>query len=779
MAEQQFIGVSVPRKDGPDKVRGKLRYLSDQLMPQTLHAALKVSPHAHAIIKNIDSSVAEQQPGVRAVLTGDDVPGNIGIYLGDKPPLARGKVRHYGEPVAAVVADSEAEAKVALSLIRVEYETLPIVTSPSEALAEGAPILHEDMAIYSHIPAIFPEPGSNIANRTKIRKGDIEKGFKTSDFIISGFFSFPPGDHVAMETRASTAEILEDGQIIIHSTTQAPFVVRSLLAVAFNLPIGKITVITKPLGGGFGGKAGIQLEGLAYLLTKAVGGRPVRLVNSRENDLVSSPGRTGLEAEVKLGCLQNGKLQAAEITFHFDSGAYADYAVNISRAAAIACTGPYAIENIWCDSLCVYTNHPFATAYRGFGHIELAFAMERAVDLLSEKAGIDPLEFRLINAIKAGDTTPTQSVMDANTGNLQECLRRVGNMLEWQQGRREVIPNGWVRGKSISCFWKAPAMPTNADGGAILTFNEDGTVNLHCGVIDIGQGIKTALAQILAEKLGYNPDQVHVVNEVNTRVAPHDWATAASRSLFMIGRALLEAADDAVRQLCRIASIVLHCPPADLKVSGGRVYLADEPEIGLPLAEVALGYVFPEGNAIEGQVIGVGRYIARRLTAIDPETGAGRPALEWTMGAQGVEVELNPEDGTYRVLKAACAMDIGKVINPSLAHGQIVGGMSMGLGFAGWEGFRLNSQGKVENDNLRDYKILRYGEEPEYLVQFVESPQRDGPFGARGLGEQGVLGMPGALSGALSCALGLPLNRLPLSPQSIWEAGRGRDDDPL
>jgi CO/xanthine dehydrogenase Mo-binding subunit len=247
----------------------------------------------------------------------------------------------------------------------------------------------------------------------------------------------------------------------------------------------------------------------------------------------------------------------------------------------------------------------------------------------------------------------------------------------------------------------------------------------------------------------------------------------------MIGRALLEAADDAIRQLCRTASIVLRCPPEDLRVSGGRVYLADEPEIGLPMAEVALGYVFPEGNAIEGQVIGVGRYIARRLTAINPETGAGRPALEWTIGAQGVEVELNPADGTYWVLKAACAMDVGKVINPSLAHGQIVGGMSMGLGFAGWEGFNLNSQGKVTNDDLRGYKILRYGEEPEYLVQFVESPQRDGPFGARGLGEQGVLGMPGALAGALSCALVRPLNRLPLTPQSIWEAGRGRDNDTL
>jgi CO/xanthine dehydrogenase Mo-binding subunit len=779
MAEEQYVGVSVPRRDGPDKVRGKLRYLGDRFSPETLHAALKTSPHAHAKIVKIETSAALELSGVRAVLTGADIPGNIGIYIGDKPPLARGKVRHYGEPVAAVVADSEAEARAALPLIKVEYETLPVIASPSAALAEGAPILHEEMDSYSHIPAIFPEPGTNIANRTKIRKGHTEQGFKECDFVVSGTFSFPPGDHVAMETRASTAEILEDGQVIIHSTTQAPFVVRSLLATAFDLPPGKITLITGPLGGGFGGKAGIQLEGLAYLLTKAVGGRPVRLVNSRENDLVSSPGRTGLEAKIKLGCKKNGKLQAAEILFYFDSGAYADYAVNISRAAAIACTGPYFIPNIWCDSLCVYTNHPFATAYRGFGHIELAFAMERAVEKLCEEAGIDPLEFRVINAIKAGDTTPTQSVMDDNTGDLKECLKRVGAMLEWQKGQREELPDGRIRGKSISCFWKAPAMPTNADGGAILTFNEDGTVNLHCGVIDIGQGVKTALAQMLAEKLGISPDQVHLVNEVNTRVAPHDWATAASRSLFMIGRALLEAADDAVRQLQRTAAIVLRCPPEDLKVSGGRVYIADEPEIGLPLAEVALGYVYPEGNAIVGQVIGVGRYISRRLTAIDPETGAGRPALEWTIGSQGVEVELNPADGTYKILKAVCAMDVGRVINPFLAHGQIVGGMSMGLGFAGWEGFSLNNQGRVNNDDLRSYKILRYGEEPQYMVEFVESPQRDGPFGARGLGEQGVLGMPGALAGALSRALGQPLNRLPLTPQSIWEAGRGSADDTL
>ncbi len=772
MEEPKHIGISFPRKDGEDKVRGILRYLGDKQSPQMLHAALKTSPHAHALISKIDTAEALKALGVRAILTGEDIPGNIGIYIGDKPPLARHKVRHYGEPVAAVVADSEEEAYAALPLIKVEYESLPVIHSPSEALAEDAPLLHEEMKTYTHIPAVIPEPGSNVANRTRIRKGDIESGFKACNTVVEESFSFPPGDHVAMEPRASTAEILDDGQVIIHSTTQAPFVVRNLLSISYNLPVGKITVITFPLGGGFGGKAGIQLEALVYLLSKAVGGRLVRLVNSRENDLVSSPGRTGLEARIRLGCSKEGRLEAAEINYYFDSGAYADYAVNISRAAAIACTGPYAVPNVWCDSLCVYTNHPFATAYRGFGHIELAFAMERAIDLLAEQAGFDLLEFRMINAIRKGDTSPTQSTMDSNTGDLKMCLENVSEMLEWEKGTREEMPDGKVRAKSVTCFWKAPAMPTNADGGVILTFNEDGTVNLHCGAIEIGQGLKTALAQVLAEKLGINPGQVHVVDEVNTRIAPHDWATAASRSLFMIGRALVEAADDAIRQLKQTAAIVLRCPTEDLKVSEGRVFLADEPDIGLPLADVALGYRYPEGNAVQGQVIGSGRYISRRLTEIDPETGKGRPALEWTMGAQGVEVELDPSDGSYRVLKAVCSMDVGKVINPFLARSQVVGGMSMGLGFAGWESFIFNKQGRVINDTLRNYNILRYGEEPEYEVKFVETPQRDGPYGARGLGEQGILGMPGALAGALSGALGRPLNRLPLTPQTIWETGK-------
>ena len=256
----------------------------------------------------------------------------------------------------AVVADTEQAVQAALKMISIEYETLPCVRSPEDALNSDAPVLHEEMTHYTHIDAILPEPGSNIANRTKIRKGNVKKGLEEADVVIEESFSLPPGDHVAMEPRVAIAEIMADGQVIIHSATQAPFVARHLLSIFFGIPTGKITVIVPKVGGGFGGKAGIQLEGLAYLLSKSVNGRPVRVINSREDDLISSPGRMGLQATVKLGAKQDGTLTAADLLYLFDSGAYADYAVNISRAAAIACTGPYRIPHVRCDSLCVYTN---------------------------------------------------------------------------------------------------------------------------------------------------------------------------------------------------------------------------------------------------------------------------------------------------------------------------------------------------------------------------------------------------------------------------------------
>ena len=284
----------------------------------------------------------------------------------------------------------------------------------------------------------------------------------------------------------------------------------------------------------------------------------------------------------------------------------------------------------------------------------------------------------------------------------------------------------------------------------------------------MGQGIYTALAQIVAERLRISPDQVHVVQEVMTDRGTHDWTSAASRTLFMVGRAAIAAVDDAVRQIRQVASAPLRAPEEDLEVAGGRVFLRDDPEIGLDLSEVVLGYVYPNGNAIGGPVIGRGKYIARHLSHIDPETGEGRPGLEWTLGAIGVEVEVNRRDGTFRVLKSVCSMDVGKVINPALARGQVVGAMAMGVGYTTREAFHFDTAGRVLNYRLRDYKLLRYGEEPEYIVDFVETPQRDGPYNARGLGEQGIIGMPGALASAFSRAVGRQLPRLPITPEYLW-----------
>jgi CO/xanthine dehydrogenase Mo-binding subunit len=490
--------------------------------------------------------------------------------------------------------------------------------------------------------------------------------------------------------------------------------------------------------------------------------------------MVSSPGAPGLEATVKIGARADGTITAARVEFLFDSGGYADYAVNVSRAAGYASSGPYRIPNLHTDSLCVYTNHPFATAYRGFGHIEMSFAIERTIELLAEKLSIDPIELRRKNAIAKGDTTPSQEVLDSNTGDLRSCIDRVEAALDWGAGSRVQVDAKRVRAKGFSCYWKAPAIPTFTDAAAIISFNEDGSVNLVTGAVEMGQGIYTGLAQLVAQKLQMDVERIHVVQQVMTDRSAHDWTSAASRTLFMAGRAALSACDDAIKQIKRVASAPMRCAEEDLEVAGERVFLRDEPSHGVELEQVVLGFVYDNGNAIGGPIIGRGKYIARHLSDIDPKTGKGRPGLEWTLGAQGVEVEVNLETGEFRVLKAVCAMDVGKVINPALARGQIVGAMAMGIGYTTREAFAFDARGHVLNGKLRDYKLVRYGEHPEYVVEFIETPQGDGPFGARGLGEQGIIGMPGALSAAFSRAIGVQITELPITPEMLWSlSGRG------
>lgn len=773
------IGENILRKESADKVTGAAKYNDDFLYSGMLYAFMVTSPYPHALINSVDTSEARKQKGVRAVITGEQSDILCGPMLEDRPLLAKGKVRYFGEPVAMVVADSEAEAKRASELIHIEYSRLPSVNSPEEALKPGAPLVHENAENYSHsAKEIYPQPGTNIAHHTRVRKGDMMKGWSESEFIAEETFKFPQSDHIAMETRSAAAEIKPDGRLIIYTTSQGPATVKKSVARYFNYELEKIIVKTSFLGGGFGGKAAVMLEFLAVLASQAAGGRLVKIKNTREQDMVTSPCHTGLEAKIKLGADKNGKIKAAELEYFYDCGAYTDSGPKMSRTGAVSGTGPYYIENIHCDSYCVYTNHPYVTAFRGFGHVWFTSAIERTMDKLAKELGMDPLELRLINAIKPGDTTPTQVNVNSGTvGNLSECLLKVSKLINWDEGTLIDIGNNKIRAKGISCLWKTSSSPVDAISGVILTMNADGTINVNSGIVEMGNSTKTTIAQILAEKMKMDVNKIYVQMETDTSINPVHWKTVASITTFMAGNAIISAADDIMEQLKEIAAIVLKCPPRDLDIADQRVFMKSNPEVFVEFKDIAHGYTYPGGNSIGGQIIGKGNFIMKHLTGLDIETGRGRPGHEWTVGAGAVEIEMDKVQCTYRLIKAACVLDAGRLLNPQAARGIVMGGMCMGLGLGSSEGFLYSDEGKVKNTSLRTYKPLRYGENPEYLVDFVQTPEADGPFGARGIAEESTLSMPAALINSLSLACGIDFRELPLTPEKIWRAKKESHHD--
>jgi CO/xanthine dehydrogenase Mo-binding subunit len=768
-----IIGKGITRKDAFEKVTGQAKYTADFETNEMLHARLVISPYAHALIKNIDMSEAEKIPGVRAVITGQNLP-LTGEELQDRPPIATDRVRYQGEVIAIVVADNPYLAEQGAQAVNVQYEPLPVVNSPSEALKPDAPLLHPKLGEYKKIQGVYPEPGTNIATRTKIRKGNWEKGWAESEVIVEEHFAFRPSDHAAMETRCSFAQIHPNGMIEISSSSQAPFMIKRLIGQYFGISTGKIRVNTPLVGGAYGGKASTQLEILAYIATKEVNGRLVKILNTREEDMLTSPGHIGLEARVKLGSTKEGLLKVAELTYLWDGGAYSDKSIDLSRAGAVDCTGPYHIENIWCDSLCMYTNHPYAAPFRGFSHSEVHFAFERTMDVLAQKLNIDPLELRNKNAILPGHTTPTQVLLNSSTvGNLPKCISKLKELINWQEGQIKDLGNHRVRAKGISCIWKTSTIDPNATSAVILIFNPDGSINLISGVIEIGTATKTILAQMLAEKLKMDVNDIHVQMEVDTLNTPEHWKTVASRGTYMAGRAVLAAAEDIIRQLKNIASFILRAREDDLEVGYGKVYVRDDPKTSILIKDIAYGYTFPNGNTIGSQIIGRGNFVIRGMTYLDKETGAGRPGPEWTVGAEGVEIELDLRTYTYKVLKAVAVIDIGKVFNEKTAIGQVKGAMSMGLSFAARETFWFDDHGSVLNPQLRTYRPIRFGEHPKYVVAFVETPEIDAPYGGRGVGEHGLIGMPAALANSLSTALSVNVNYLPLIPELLWKIKRG------
>ncbi len=781
--ELRVVGTPVVREDAIDKVTGAARYTTDLAVPGMLRAALVTSPFASARILRIETARARTVAGVRAVVTGADLDVRLGLYLRDKRILARDVVRYQGEAVAAVVADTLDAAAEACRLIRMEYEELPAVLDPRRAMQPEAPLVHPELGSYEHMEGVFfPQAGTNVAHHQKVRKGNAKAALASSDVRIEATFDNPPVQHVPMETHAAIAQALPGGRVELWTSSQSPYTVRHLLAHAFGLTHAAVRVHVPHVGGGFGGKAGLGVEPLAYVLSRACGGRPVCVAMSREQEFNTIPSRQGLYTTIRLGARRDGRLMALDAEYVWDAGAYADYGVNVGRAAAYSGAGPYALDHCAIDSFVVYTNKVYGTAYRGFGHLEVLWGVERAMDQMAHKLGLDPVEFRKRNLLKDGDTTITGEPFTPGHGKPIECLEAAARAVDWEHPLAASRDRHKVRGRGIAMLHKAPAMSTNTSCAAIVKLDEDGAADILVSGVDYGQGTYTALRQVAAEELGLPIEKVHVTWECDTAMTPYDWQTVASRFAYMGGNAVIDACADCLRQLRATASQALGVPGADLVCGEESVYPVGERDRAIPYRSLALGYTFPNGNAVGGPVIGHGRFIAQGLTNLDPETGQGRPAQFWTYGAHAVEIEVDTETGEVEILRIVTALDAGKVLNPLSCRGQVIGGVMQGLGSALLEGFRFDASGRLLNPSFVDYKIPTAKDLPREIVPILlENAQPGGPYGARGIAEHPMISVPSAIGNALYDALGIEFESLPLSPERVLakiHAARERGKDP-
>lgn len=775
--DYNYVGKGIPRVDGTEKVTGEAQYVQDMSFPGMLYAKIKTSPFAHALIKNIDVSKAKALLGVKAVLTGEQAYQKLGLYIIDKPILAVGKVRYFGEAVAAVAAVSIDVAEKAIELIEVEYEPLPVLLDVIEAVKPNPILVHEDLGNYKTIPGVFfPEAHTNISNHFKLRKGDIKKGFEEADLIIENKFNVPQVLHVPLETHAVIVKWGTGDKIKIWSSAQSPYTLRYLFSVALEIPIQNIDVTVPYIGGGFGGKAGIHLEPLVALLSKAANGKPVKFIATREEEISTLPCRQGLTARIKTGVKKDGKIVAEEIEYLWDAGAYADYGVNITRATGYSGAGPYEIDNVKLDSCTVYTNHIFGTAYRGFGHAEIFWAIERQMELVSKELKMDSLEFRLKNLLRPGALTITGEPIHKQSGNVIKCLQTVAKGIEWKKPKTKEEKTlekktGKYKGKGIAVLHKAPAMPSNAATSALIQMNEDGSLRFNVAGIDMGQGAYTMLSQIIAQRLHVPIEKVHAIYETNTNSAPYDWQTVASRMTILAGNAVIEACNDMEEQIFMVGATVLHAAKHDLALGDECIYVKQFPENYLLYNSIAVGYTYPNGNGIDGPLIGRGKSIAQGLTILDKDTGQGRPALDWTFGAHAMEIEVDTNTGDIRILKVVTAIDLGHVMNELLVKGQIIGGIVQGIGTALSEALIYNSEGKLLTKSFVDYKIPTMQDLPgEIEIHCIETPQLDAPYGARGCAEHPMISITSAIGNAIADATGVEIFETPFTSDKIYTA---------
>jgi CO/xanthine dehydrogenase Mo-binding subunit len=764
------IGENAPRIDAREKVTGAAIYADDiQFGNSLLHARIKRSPHPHAFIKKVDTTKARALPGVKAVVTGKDFPGYIGLYLQDRYIFCRDRVRYVGDPVAGVAAVSEEIAQKALDLIEVEYEVLEPVLDPEFGASSKATVIHPDLGQYVVANFIFPQPGTNISNHFKIRKGDVDSAWDKCAAIIERKYRIPHIQHVPIEPHVATAKVDETGEITLWGSSQSPFAQRNLIAQSMGISQSKMRVIAPLVGGGFGSKAGVSMEALVVAIATKVKGHPVKLLLTREEEFFTAFVRQGLVAYFKMGCDEKGRLLAMENKFYWDGGAYTEYGVNVTRASGYSSSGPYEVPNIKTDSYCVYTNHPVGGPMRGFGMPEMHAGLEQSIDELALQIGMDAVEFRKLNCLKTGSTLVTGSKMHP-TG-LPICIEKTAEAIGWGKKAPPSAPNK-RRGKGLALMWKAPAMPPNAGSSAWVELAEDGTVNVGVGGQELGQGVFTVMAQMAAGALGVPYESVRIATPVDTRYSPYEWQTVASRLTWSMGNAVVNAAKDAKRQILATVAEAWEEPPEDLDIVNG-VVISFKSEKEIPLKNLVIyGLPKPGGQGwMGGPVVGRGNFMPTYVTGLDAETGQGeRAVVHYTTGAQAVELEVDLDTGRIEIIKGVSAFDVGKAINPEMVKAQMEGGFVQGMSSALFESLQLKD-GVVRSPSFVDYRIATSADTPRELQAYiVEVPQDDGPWGARGIGEHSMVPTIPAIANAIYDAVGVRLEGPPFTAEKVYLA---------
>jgi CO/xanthine dehydrogenase Mo-binding subunit/aerobic-type carbon monoxide dehydrogenase small subunit (CoxS/CutS family) len=747
------VGRPAPRVDAVDKVTGRAVYASDVGVPGMLEARVLRSPVAHARIVRIDTARAEALPGVAAVLTAADVRDidpYYGIAFKDQPLVAIERVRYQGEPVAAVAAVDARTAEAALELITVEYDELPVVATIDDALAAGSPRLHGELrasGTFRHPKSLRPLSGTNICQAYSLRRGDAAAGFAEADVVVENVYTLPPVQHVSLESFVAIASWTRAG-LEVWASAQHPFHVRRELAQMFGLPHHAVRVHSPMIGGAFGQKSYTKLEPLAAALARKAG-RPVRVALSIPEAFLTLT-RHGARLRVKTGARRDGTLVARKVELWLDTGAYADVGPRVTQKAGYWSIGLYRWPHLEIDAFCVFTNKVPAGAFRGYGGPQAGWAGELQITELAAALGLDPVELRRRNLLGRGERydppdTPVDGDIKAHLDRIERVLTARGAV---RAGRGRGIVVGFKNGGGM-----------NTVSNSIVRLHADGSATVGAGSVEIGQGARTALAQIAAEALALPLPRVRVP-EPDTELTPFDHGTSASRSTTLMGYAVWQAALDVRRQLTAIAAEAFEAP-LDM------VRLADGVASAGPRCMTYTELIARHSGTPNAELIGTGVY--RLGTFPRPPGGT---ATFWEMGVGGAEVDVDTETGEIRVSRYISTADVGRAINPPLCEGQDEGAAMQGIGHALREELVFD-QGQLLNAGLIEYTVPTMEMLPDEFASILfEDGGGPGPYGAKGVGEGSIVAPAPAIAAALHDATGVWVRDLPMTPERVWRALR-------